>query len=125
LNVLFGFATGLYFLTFIWACNGYVQALGWTPTMRVAANWFAPLQRGRAIGIIGTGYQLCWALTFVVAGWAADKFGWRGALYVPAGLLAASALHMLATLGETPPNLSAHSTLASPASTSSSALSPN
>ncbi|MDZ4394873.1 efflux RND transporter permease subunit, partial [Cypionkella sp.] len=26
-----------------------------------------PLQRGRAIGIIGTGYQLCGALTFVVA----------------------------------------------------------
>ena len=39
LNVVFGWATGLYFLTFVWACNGYVQALGWTPTMRVAANW--------------------------------------------------------------------------------------
>jgi sugar phosphate permease len=82
LNVLFGWATALYMLTFIWACNGYVQALGWTPTMRVAANWFPALQRGRAIGIIGTGYQLCGALTFVVAGWAADKFGWRGASHV-------------------------------------------
>ena len=56
--------------------------------MRVAANWFPALQRGRAIGIIGTGYQLCGALTFVVAGWAAEKFGWRGALYVPAVLVA-------------------------------------
>ena len=84
LNVVFGWATALYFLTFVWACNGYVQALGWPPTMRVAANWFPALQRGRAIGIIGTGYQLCGALTFVVAGWAAEKFGWRGALYVPA-----------------------------------------
>ena len=28
LNVVFGWATALYFLTFIWACNGYVQALG-------------------------------------------------------------------------------------------------
>ncbi|MEW6306407.1 MAG: MFS transporter [Verrucomicrobiota bacterium] len=102
LNVLFGWATALYFLTFVWACNGYVQALGWPPTMRVAANWFPPLQRGRAIGIIGTGYQLCGALTFVVAGWAADKFGWRGALYVPAALLAISALHMFFLLDEKP-----------------------
>jgi MFS transporter, OPA family, glycerol-3-phosphate transporter len=103
LNVLFGWATALYWLTFIWACNGYVQALGWTPTMRVAANWFSLRQRGRAIGIIGTGYQLCGALTFVVAGWAADVFGWRGALYIPAALLFISAVHMFFFLKERPP----------------------
>jgi sugar phosphate permease len=102
LNVLFGMATALYMLIFIWACNGYVQALGWPPTMRTAANWFPPLQRGRAIGIIGTGYQLCGALTFVLTGWAAEKFGWRGALYVPAGILTASAVHMLLFLKDEP-----------------------
>ncbi|MBL9212817.1 MAG: MFS transporter [Opitutaceae bacterium] len=102
LNVVFGWATALYFLTFVWACNGYVQALGWPPTMRAAANWFPPLQRGRAIGIIGTGYQLCGALTFVVAGWAAQMFGWRGALYVPAVLVAASAVHMWFLLEDAP-----------------------
>jgi MFS transporter, OPA family, glycerol-3-phosphate transporter len=103
LNVLFGWATALYFLTFVWACNGYVQALGWPPTMRTAASWFPPTQRGRAIGIIGTGYQLCGALTFAISGWAADAFGWRGALYVPAVLVAASAVHMLFFLEDTPP----------------------
>jgi sugar phosphate permease len=102
LNVAFGWATALYFLTFIWACNGYVQALGWPPTMRAAANWFPALQRGRAIGIIGTGYQLCGALTFVVTGWAAERFGWRGALYVPALLVAASAVHLLFFLQDSP-----------------------
>lgn len=102
LNVLFGWATALYMLTFIWACNGYVQALGWPPTMRVAANWFPSLKRGRAIGVIGTGYQLCGALTFVLAGWAAERFGWRGALYVPAILLVLSAVHMLMFLKEAP-----------------------
>ena len=103
LNVLFGWATALYWLTFIWACNGYVQALGWPPTMRIAANWFGVGQRGRAIGVIGTGYQLCGALTFVVAGAAAHVFGWRGALYVPAGLLLISAVHMFFLLEEKPP----------------------
>lgn len=70
--------------------------------MRVAANWFPALKRGRAIGIIGTGYQLCGALTFVIAGWAAEKFGWRGALYIPAVLVAISAIHMLAFLKDSP-----------------------
>lgn len=102
LNVAFGWGTALYFLTFVWACNGYVQALGWPATMRAAASWFPAAQRGRAIGIIGTGYQLCGALTFVVAGWAAEKFGWRGALYVPAGLLGLSAVHMLVFLRDEP-----------------------
>ncbi len=102
LNVAFGLATGFYMLLFIWACNGYFQALGWPPTMRVAAQWFPPIQRGRAISIIGTGYQLAGALTFLVAGWSAEWLGWRGALYVPAVLLAGSAVYMLATLRETP-----------------------
>src|SRR5688572_4067008 len=56
LNVAFGLAEGLYFLLFIWACNGYCQALGWTPCIRVAANWVPVGRRGRAIGIIGTSY---------------------------------------------------------------------
>src|SRR5436190_4661710 len=116
LNVLFGWATALYLLTFIWACNGYVQALGWPPTMRVAANWFPALQRGRAIGVIGTGYQLCGALTFVVAGWAADKFGWRGALYVPAAMLTASAIHMWFVLEEKPAAVAERPELESPQS---------
>lgn len=114
LNVVFGWATALYFLTFVWACNGYAQALGWPPTMRVAADWFPAGQRGRAIGLIGTGYQLGGALTFVVAGWAADTFGWRGALYVPAALLAASALQLWFFLEECPPAEAASAGAGSP-----------
>jgi MFS transporter, OPA family, glycerol-3-phosphate transporter len=102
LNVIFGFATGLYVLLFIWACNGYCQALGWTPCVRVAANWFPVSGRGRAIGILGTSYQAMAALTYVVAGWSAEKYGWRGALYIPASLLVLSAVHMLALLRESP-----------------------
>lgn len=102
LNVLFGLSTGFYFLLFIWAMNGYCQSLGWTPCMRVAANWFPILQRGRAIGLIGTGYQVTQGLTYVVAGWAAETFGWRGAVFVPAGLLILTALIMLLFLEEVP-----------------------
>ena len=103
LNVIFGFGASVYFLLFIWACNGYFQALGWTPCMRVTANWFPVEKRGRAVGIIGTGYQATAAITFVVAGFSAQWLGWRGALYVPAILFALSCVHMLVFLKEEPP----------------------
>ena len=102
LNVLFGFSTAVYFLLFVWACNGYAQSLGWTPCVRVIGNWVPILRRGKAIGIVGTGYQITLGLTFFIAGQSAEWFGWRAALYVPAILLTAVALFMLATLEETP-----------------------
>ena len=102
LNVVFGFGAALYFLLFVWACNGYFQALGWTPCMRVAANWFPLEKRGRAVGIIGTGYQASAAATFLIAGYSAQWFGWRGAFYIPAILFGLSCLHMLIFLKEKP-----------------------
>src|SRR5262245_52258287 len=103
LNVLFGLSEGLYFLIFVWACNGYFQALGWTPCIRVATNWVPLGRRGRALGILGTSYQLMASVTYLVAGGAAHWLGWRWVFYVPAFLLAASAVHMLVFLREAPP----------------------
>lgn len=102
LNVLFGFGTALYFLIFTWACNGYAQSLGWTPCVRVLANWFPTARRGKVIGFIGTGYQATAVATYVVSGQAAAYFGWRGALWVPAGIMLAAALIMLLFLEERP-----------------------
>jgi sugar phosphate permease len=102
LNVLFGLSAGFWFLLFVWATNGFCQSLGWTPCVRVAANWVPIERRGHAIGIIGTGYQITLGLTYVIAGQAAAYFGWRGALWVPAILLAASGLFMLFFLRESP-----------------------
>lgn len=94
LNVAFGLASGLELLLFIWAMNGWAQALGWTPTMRIAGEHVAPEDRGRAIGFIGTGYQAAAAVTYVVSGLAAEHLGWRGALYLPAVLLTLAAIPM-------------------------------
>jgi len=102
LNVLFGFGTGFYFLLFVWAMNGVCQSLGWTPCVRVAANWVPIERRGRAMGIIGTGYQITLGLTYVIAGMSAEYLGWRGALYVPSVLLALTGVFMLVFLREAP-----------------------
>lgn len=103
LNVLFGFGTALYFLIFIWACNGYAQSLGWTPCVRVVANWIPILRRGKVIGLIGTGYQVTAVGSYLVSGYAAEYFGWRGALWVPAGIMVVSAAVMWLLLEERPP----------------------
>ena len=92
LNILFGFGTALYFLIFIWACNGYAQSLGWTPCVRVLANWFPVHRRGKVIGFVGTGYQATAVATYLVSGFAVTMFGWRGALWVPAGIMIVAAL---------------------------------
>jgi sugar phosphate permease len=102
LNVLFGLSTGFYFLLFVWATNGFCQSLGWTPCVRVAANWIPIQRRGNAIGIIGTGYQITLGLTYLIASQSAELFGWRGALYVPAVLLALTGVFMLVCLREKP-----------------------
>jgi sugar phosphate permease len=118
LNLLFGFSTGFYFLLFVWAANGFCQSLGWTPTVRVAANWVPIARRGNAIGIIGTGYQITLGLTYVIAGQAAEHFGWRGALWAPAALLTLAGIYMLVFLRDAPDHratrIDKHSTVASP-----------
>ena len=102
LNVLFGLGSGFYFLLFIWACNGYCQSLGWTPCVRVVGNWIPMSWRGKALGIIGTGYQVTLGLTYLLASYSAEWLGWRGAVFVPAGVLAVAGIAMLVLLRESP-----------------------
>jgi sugar phosphate permease len=102
LNVAFGLGTSFYFLLFVWACNGFFQSLGWTPCVRVLANWIPILRRGNALGIVGTGYQITLGLTYVIAGQSAERWGWHAALYVPAVLLTLTGVFMLFFLRESP-----------------------
>ncbi len=120
--VVFGAGTAAYFLLFVWAMNGYCQSLGWTPCVRVMANWIPVVRRGKLIGIVGTGYQVTGALAVIVAGYSAELWGWRGAMFVPAGILAACSIVMFLFLKEHPDDVAA--TRATEAATPASADSP-
>lgn len=102
LNLLFGFGTSLYFFLFVWGCNGYAQSLGWTPCVRVIGNWIPIQKRGKAVGIIGTGYQVTAGLSYLVSGVSVWLMGWRGAFWIPPAILSVAAVGMLALLRETP-----------------------
>jgi sugar phosphate permease len=117
LCVCFGAGTAAYFLLFVWAMNGYCQSLGWTPCVRVMANWIPVTRRGKVIGIVGTGYQVTAALSVILAGYSAQLMGWRGAMFVPAGVLATCSIVMFLFLKEHPDDVSrAESTIATKAS---------
>lgn len=91
-------------LLLLWFLNGYFQAGGWPPTVKVMANWFTPLQRGRMMGVIGTSYQLGSALTIVASGALVTAFSndWRAAFYVPAFVLFTLGLQAAFRIREAP-----------------------
>jgi MFS transporter, OPA family, glycerol-3-phosphate transporter len=91
-------------LLVLWFTNGYFQAGGWPPTVKVMANWFTPTQRGRMMGIVGTSYQLGSALTIVASGALVTAFSndWRAAFVVPAMVLALAAAHAFFRMKERP-----------------------
>ena len=103
----FGAGTAAYFLLFVWAMNGYCQSLGWTPCVRVMANWIPVVRRGKVIGVVGTGYQVTAALSVILAGYSAQLMGWQGAMFIPACVLAACSIVMFLFLKEHPDDLAA------------------
>jgi OPA family glycerol-3-phosphate transporter-like MFS transporter len=85
--------------------NGWFQAGGWPPLVKVAARWFEVHRRGRTMGVLGTSYTIGSALAIFAVGWLLDLAGgnWRVAFVVPAVILAASFVHTALRLREHPP----------------------
>ena len=103
LNFLFGLGTAVWFLVFVWAANGYFQAMGWPACVKVMSAWFPAAGRGKAMGFIGVGYQLGAALVLVLSGRLIGATGnWRMAFYVPAAIFMLSAIHTQLRLRNTP-----------------------
>ncbi len=82
--------TILILITIFWGANGFFQAMGWTPMVRVMAHWFSSENRGNIMGFLGTCYQFgaasSWFLAFFIVTYYARKMGgdWRAVFWVPA-----------------------------------------
>jgi sugar phosphate permease len=68
------------------ACLFYaVVGLGatgmWAPVITVVQRWFAPTHRGRALGVLSTGYGLGFAVMGAIFPWIVHAFTWRFAWY--------------------------------------------
>ncbi len=86
--------TILLLVVIFWGANGFFQAMGWTPMVRIMAHWFSSENRGKVMGFMGTCYQFgaafSWFVAFFIVTYYAQKMGgdWRVAFLLPAGLLA-------------------------------------
>ena len=82
MNLLIGFQSSLFIIIILWAVNGYVQSMLWSPGMALLANWWPSSKRGFAtgfanafsgLGSVITAFAV--SLSYVVF----PKMGWRGA----------------------------------------------
>ncbi len=86
-NLLFGFSSQWWVLLLLWAVNGWLQAVGWGPTLRLLANWLTPGQRARIATPFGTSFVAGNAFTWLLTGWVVGWFGWRAGFVIPAALM--------------------------------------
>ena len=86
--------TVLLLIVTFWGLNGFFQAMGWSPMVRVMAHWFPTRTRGKIMGLLGTCYQFggafSWLLAFFLTGYFAQKMSgdWRAVFLVPSLLFA-------------------------------------
>jgi len=102
LNVAFALSRPVVPMIVLWGLNGVFQASGMPACAKTIANWFTPAQRGRVQAIRGTDYPTGALLITLLSGYLVQYHGWRWAFFVPAGLLAVSAVHTFIRLRSSP-----------------------
>lgn len=73
----------------LFALQGLCQSSGWAPLAKNVGQFFSQRERGSIMGFWCTNYALGGFIASVLAGYAAQKFGWRYAFFLPAGVLLA------------------------------------
>lgn len=85
---LMGMVNVAWWMGVLFALQGVWQASGWAPLGKNMGEFFSQRERGGIMGFWFTNYALGGFLASIIAGYAAEKHGWRYAFFVPAGLLA-------------------------------------
>lgn len=102
LNLAFGSLSSQIPLILVWSANGFFQAFGWAPILKLLANWHTPEGRRRVAGVFATSFVVGNALTWVLAGWLAQTYSWRWAHWLPGVAMAILALVWLALVRDRP-----------------------
>jgi len=98
----------LWLVVLFWTANGFFQAMGWAPMVRMLAHWFPVERRGKVMGVMGTSYQLggafAWALAFFLTGYWVQALGgdWRAVFWVPAAIFAATGVGFFVMVRDNP-----------------------
>lgn len=86
-NLLFSFCNSFGTMRLLWACNGLFQSAGWSLMVHTLSNWNTSARRGILIGRLSTCYTVGNVLSWLLAGFLCESFGWRASFFVPSLLL--------------------------------------
>lgn len=83
--VAMGFSSTVLLMGVLFGVQGLCQSSGWAPLTKNMGEFFSRRERGSVMGFWCTNYALGGFVATTLAAWAAQKFGWRYAFFVPAG----------------------------------------
>ena len=83
-NLLFGSSSSIYHLLAAQSINGWGQAAGWAPSIKLITNWFREHGKTTALGVFMTSVPVSITIAYIFSGWLGANFGWRFAFFVPA-----------------------------------------
>jgi OPA family sugar phosphate sensor protein UhpC-like MFS transporter len=85
--IAMGCSSSVFWLGALFAVQGLCQSSGWAPLSKNLGEFFSQRERGSIMGFWCTNYALGGFFASVLAGYAAQRFGWRFAFFIPAGIL--------------------------------------
>jgi len=87
-NLIFSRLGSLPLLMGFHALNGFGQAGGWAPSVKLLVNWFPREKVGIILGLFTTSVSVFTILAYLLSGYLGQRFGWRLAFIGPALVLA-------------------------------------
>lgn len=83
--LVMGCTTSVLLMGVMFAVQGFCQSSGWAPLSKNVGEFFSRRERGSVMGFWCTNYALGGFVASTLAAWAAQRFGWRYAFFIPAG----------------------------------------
>lgn len=87
INLLFPSIDSLWALVVLWSLNGFAQACGWTPGLKIVASVLDPKRASRVASIYGTSFVVGTSISWALAGALVDNVSLRSAFVVPGIIL--------------------------------------
>ncbi len=105
LNILFGMSSSFGWLAFFWIVNGFFQACGWPACCKSLTYWFKQSNRGFWYSVCSTSHNVGSAFIALFGPFIALTFGWRFAMFIPAGISIVMGLVLINRLRDVPQTL--------------------
>lgn len=86
-NILFAFQSSLWLMGLLWGINGFAQAAGWGPMLRILSSSLTVTQRQRLSTVFSMSFQVGTSVAWGLSGLLIALGGWRSAFWVPGLLL--------------------------------------